>query len=360
MKKIILFIYKYFNNLWYVEDEYGHTESIIERTIFRFWFYPSYWYYLLNKYFRIFEVKEDSNHQNQNNFTHYLTCIIPHHPGIGHQLACWNTALIFSLKYNLKFVHYPLSLKWENFLGFGDGELNYFEVANNQSIKVVNLPRIRRIDEKDNLGHDTLTGIINSERCHSKNILFQLDINHFAYDQTSTAEIIRNKYWKAREKNPIDIYLRKDRLNIACHIRRGDILNINDKSEEFKNRWLGNEYFIKIIQKIKSVLTNRDIDIHLFSQGDIADFSDFKKLGNVLYHLDEDVHQTFHGMVISDILILSPSSFSYKAGMISKAIKIAKYPWWHEIPENYEWLRSNEEGDFNVYPIIDRYSKSSH
>ena len=61
-------------------------------------------------------------------------------------------------------------------------------------------------------------------------------------------------------------------------------------------------------------------------------------------------------MVVADILILSPSSFSYKAGIISRGIKIAKYPWWHEIPNNSEWLRSDEDGNFNPYPILEKYS----
>jgi hypothetical protein len=348
---------KFYYDLYCVEDEYGHKEAIIERTVFRFWVYPSYWRYLFNKYLRKVRLKQYPANGCTNNLSKYLTCIIPHVHGIGHQLACWNTALIFANKYNFKFVHYPLSQDWEDFLGLGEGELNYFTLKNNQDIKIVDLPRIRRIDSKDIDGHYVFNEIINSEIINDKNILFRIKPDHAAYDQTPTAEIFRKKYWMKREKTPINTSLIKNKLNIACHIRRGDILQLNLNPTEFKNRWLANEYFIKVVQRIKSVLVeHNNIDIHLFSQGIISDFSEFEELKNVVYHLNEDPHTTFHSMVVADILILSPSSFSYKAGMISNGLKIAKYPWWHEIPENTEWIRANEDGDFNTQPLIKKYS----
>ena len=347
-----------YNYLYYGEDEYGHQEPRIERSVFKFWIYPSYWNFLLKKYFKKTTLFQHSENNSKKKSLQYLTYIIPHNAGIGHQLACWNTALILSIKYNLKFIHYPLSGSWESFLGLGEEELNYFDIDKNQNIRIVDLPRIRRIDEKDKIGHRIFNEIINSECSNNSNILFRLNPDHFAYDQTSTTEILRSKYWKAREKCPIDLFFRQDRLNIACHVRRGDILRMNSKSKEFNNRYLGNDYFINIIERIKTVLVNCNIDVHIFSQGNIEDFSDFKELDHFIYHLNEDVLTTFHGMVVADILILSPSSFSYKAGIISKGIKVAKYPWWHEIPENSEWIRSNENGEFNTHPLT-RYSKSS-
>ena len=102
------------------------------------------------------------------------------------------------------------------------------------------------------------------------------------------------------------------------------------------------------------------MDIHIFSQGNIVDFREFEKLENVVYHLDEDEYQTFHSMIVADILILSPSSFSYFAGLISKGLKIAKYPWLHEIPEDSEWIHSDENGNFNPRALIERFCKISN
>ena len=43
-----------------------------------------------------------------------------------------------------------------------------------------------------------------------------------------------------------------------------------------------------------------------------------------------------------DILILSKSSFSYKAGLISNNLKIAPSNFWHAYPKNKKWKIINE------------------
>lgn len=358
---------KSMEGLIFVKDEYGHPELRIEKTIFRFWMYPSYWRYL----FRKLAVKWKDYYSNKKTAC-YLTTIIPE-TGIGHQLTCWNTALIFSLKYNFKFVHFPLhaydGVDWESFLGFGDGELNYTDLIRDISIRKVNLPRIRRIDKTDINGHYTVNQIITSEIeavssvPSKKGILFILNPDHFAYDQTKTSEILRDKYWKMRDKKPVKVDLVTDRINIACHVRRGDIMKSNTPNspdlQNFGNRWVDNNYFVKVIKTLKEVLFNHDLNIHIFSQGLLSDFRDYEKFGNVIFHLDEAPNVTFHRMVVADILILSPSSFSYKAGMISRGTKIAKHPWWHEIPSNNEWIRSNEQGEFNIKPIVEKFLSAS-
>ena len=351
------------NSFNYVQDEYGHPELRIERTRFRFWIYPSYWRYFLNRALDI----GGARHRNKvcrNQTVHCITSVAPG-AGIGHQLACWNTALIFSLRYNLNFVHHPLHSSgndnWENFLEFGEGELSHCSVVGDNSVKIVNLPRIWRIDREDIDGHRIFERIVESERLNaSRKILFQLNSDHFAYDQTVTSEVLRKKYWNARAKNPIDSVYREDKLNIACHVRRGDIVREKTKEQDFENlenRWLDNMYFINVINNINEILNEHTVDIHVFSQGSIAEFSEFEELKNVTYHLDLDACLTFHHMATSNILILSPSSFSYKAGMISTGIKIARYPWWHEIPEDSEWIRSSKDGNFSPKPLAERYLK---
>ena len=74
---------------------------------------------------------------------------------------------------------------------------------------------------------------------------------------------------------------------------------------------------------------------------------EFDKFKNVTYHFNEDELASFNNIVLADILILSPSGFSYLAAIISYGLKIARNPWWHYIPEDNEWFRSNSEGVFN-------------
>lgn len=333
---------------------------LIAHSIFRFWIYPSYWRYLFTKFLKKFclwqpKIRMETSHSR------YLTGVPNPYAGIGHQLCNWNAALIFASKYNLNFVHHPLisklkESKWEEFLGFGEGELLYEDVINKKSIKIVKLPRVRW-NTNDTKGHFIVSEIINYAYPGS-NILFYIANDQSVYDYTIVKDILRTKYWNNKKKNFLKCDFRQDKLNIAVHIRRGDILQMNKKDKNFQQRWLDNTYFINIINTIKSQIYD-NIVIHIFSQGKIADFSDFEKIGNVVYHLDEDEYKTFHNMILADILIVSPSSFSYFAGIISPGLKIAKYPWLHELPEDSEWIRSDENGNFNPAALMKRFGKIS-
>ncbi len=331
---------------------------LIAHSIFRFWIYPSYWRYLFTKFLNKFSLWQPQMNV-ETNHSRYLTGVPNLYAGIGHQLCNWNAALIFARKYNLKFVHHPLKLKaskWEEFLGFGEEELLYENIVNTKSIKIVKLPRVWW-HTNDTKGQYIVNEIINYAY-PGNNILFHLANDQSVYDYTVVQDILRTKYWNHKKNNPLKCDFRQDRLNIAVHIRRGDILQMNKKDKNFQQRWLDNSYFINIINIIKSQIDD-NIDIHLFSQGNIADFSDFAKINNVIYHLEADEYQTFHNMIVADILIVSPSSFSYFAGIISQGLKIVKYPWLHELPEDSEWIRSDENGDFNPAALVKRFGKVS-
>ncbi|MEQ8755152.1 MAG: hypothetical protein RID09_16770 [Coleofasciculus sp. G1-WW12-02] len=346
--------------LYLRNNDYGIPEPLINYTPFRFWIYPSYWRYLLAKFLKKLGLWHPESHI-KNIQRRYLTGRPDSLAGMGHQLSNWNAALIYSMKYDLKFVHQPLltagGYNWEEFFNFGDGEVVYDEIIKDQTVKIVKLPRVRWIKE-DDYGQYVIGEIIKSAYPGS-HILFQLQSDCTApnvYDHTPSSEILRLKYWNSRAKNPVECNFKDDGLNIACHVRRGDIVTTNDENVNLRKRWLENSYFIKIVKTITTLLSDKKCYINVFSQGVKENFQDFDQLDNVVYHLDEDQFKTFHSMVVADILILSPSSFSYKAGIISRGIKIAKYPWWHEIPNNSEWLRSDEDGNFNPDPIIERYS----
>lgn len=367
--KLIKYELKMF--LFYRHDNtFGFPEPRIDRTIFRFWRYPAYIKYvflrLLNK-LRLYNSPTSINHQR------YLTSISSPYVGVGHQLANWNATLIYSIKYNLKFIHHPLwglegyplggqiGEKWNNFLGLGKGEIHYKKIINEKNIKRVDLPVIHWHRE-DKTGEFIVNQIIDTAY-PCDNILFHLTsdiVDPCVYDHTSTADILRVKYWSARDREPIVSDFNNDRLNIAVHIRRGDIMKMNTRNKNINERLLSNSYFIKIIKDIQQILSFKAVNIHIFSQGNYSEFNEFNQnLDNVFYHLNEDEFKTFHSMVIADILLLSPSSFSYFAGIISKGIKVAKYPWWHEIPENSEWIRSDIMGNFNESSIIQRFSSNS-
>ena len=116
--------------------------------------------------------------------------------------------------------------------------------------------------------------------------------------------IIRKYYYSTSKPNiPNTNY-------IAIHIRRGDV------NKNMKNRYNSNEYYIKIIKKMRKLYPN--LRIKILSEGTK---NDFKELGNNLdYHLNEELTHSFHMMVRARVLVMAKSSLSYCAAILNENI----------------------------------------
>lgn len=114
------------------------------------------------------------------------------------------------------------------------------------------------------------------------------------------------KIFKENKVNNFD----KNFVNIAIHIRR------ENKADKFKRGTnVPIEIYLQLIDHFSNKINN--LRIHVYSQGDILDFSILNKNNNVIFHLNENIEDTFTSMVFADILVTAPSAFSYTAGLIS-------------------------------------------
>ena len=74
-------------------------------------------------------------------------------------------------------------------------------------------------------------------------------------------------------------------------------------------------------------------EIHILSEGEPELFKAITDIyPDIKLHLSIDIQQTFHMMVIADVLIMSKSSFCYSAGLINKNKVVANNltRWWHK------------------------------
>jgi hypothetical protein len=55
--------------------------------------------------------------------------------------------------------------------------------------------------------------------------------------------------------------------------------------------------------------------------------------------LGGDPTAAFDRLVDSDVLVASPSGFSFIAGLVSQAITLFPAQWWHAIPDEPRWIR---------------------
>lgn len=138
--------------------------------------------------------------------------------------------------------------------------------------------------------------------------------NIHLYDHSLEIKKIK-KIFKAKNKNRFDT----NKKNIAIHIRKNnqyDKKNIKYYKEQ-PGLDVPNEVYKEIIFKLSDIYKNSLI--HIYSQGDINDFN-FINDKNIIFHLNDTVENTFTDFVYADILLISPSAFSYTAGLISDGI----------------------------------------
>lgn len=114
--------------------------------------------------------------------------------------------------------------------------------------------------------------------------------------------------------------------NVAVHIRRGDV-----NRTKYPSRFITNKQYIDLLRKIN---VDNSI-IHIVSEGEEKDFQDIVTEfpnNKVVMHINENIQLSFHHLVMSDVLVLAKSSFSYCAGLLNKNIKIANLitNWWHK------------------------------
>jgi hypothetical protein len=124
------------------------------------------------------------------------------------------------------------------------------------------------------------------------------------------------------------------RVQVAVHLRRGDV----GSSGRFSERFTGDEVVLERLGKVLEVTGKERTKIRLFSEGDPADFRAFADLGADL-HLNDDVFETFHHFVKSDVLFLAKSTFSYLGGILGRNVCVYE-PFWH--PKLPGWLSPDE------------------
>lgn len=214
---------------------------------------------------------------------------------------------------------------------------------------------------------------------HNKeNVLFEsMDNTRFMLHQMTSDEIrkgvsdyIRSCYWYKRESDPIDHGLDTDKINVAVHIRRGDI---QPNHPGVRGRmWIDEQYFLNVMRKVNEL---GDVKFRVYSN--VGEKFDSIRMSGLdvefvlgLNREPEKEFGIFHQMLCSDILIGSPSNFTYILGEMSDIIvlKLERI-----IPHEYQGTNLNysltpysnnvrcidttEEGEFDFNKLKEYVSK---
>lgn len=254
----------------------------------------------------------------------YITCA-GRNDGLGAQVQAILSTILLAKQYNLTYVHTPFKI-----LDHNPGEEKYFETFFNFAMNEKTIDNISNLKLKINefkhsyeIKKEPHTLYI-GQSCHDY-------ADRYPNTYLNIQKMIIDKFLLSSKKD-YPVYYENNKVNIALHIRRGDV-----SQQQNEARFTENFYYKSILEQLLDMTTklNYDVSIHLYSQGKIEDFSELKDF-NINYHLNECLATTFYNLTLADILVMSKSSLSYSAALLSKNIKIYQ-EFWHK-PLN-EWVQ---------------------
>jgi hypothetical protein len=205
------------------------------------------------------------------------------------------------------------SQAWEEFFNLGAGEASAAEIEG-RGYPVIPVPKPHRFSPRSR----RLQVVAH---CHKVT-------NQHPEAWAAIAPAVREKYLLS-PKPELSGY-DDGKVQAAVHLRRGDV----GSSGRFSERFTADELVLARVRRVLDLLGPEQATVRLFSQGQPEDFRAFTDLG-VHLHLNDDVFESFHHFVRSDVLFVAKSTFSYLGGVIGGNVCLYE-PFWH--PPLPEWL----------------------
>lgn len=275
----------------------------------------------------------------------YITQIPNEGAGIGHQIANYNGGLHYAMLFGIPYAYPGFKNKeWDKFLGFGENEISIADLKKD-GYRIRKIPYFNESEESLSL----IRQIIQSYA--GEKVILSVELDQFYQRQYEVIPHIKKKFEEAKARKEDQLIYRKDRVSMAVHIRRGDIVEGQVSGNiSLTKRWLTKEYFENIIKQVAAIIGDK-LDIYLFSQGTNDDYRSFEQYGKVYYCFDMSDKDSFLHMVRADILVISKSSFSYKPALLADGIRICPPDFWHGYPEDEKWIVATEDGRINENSI---------
>jgi hypothetical protein len=270
-------------------------------------------------------------------------------------MANWIAGYWFARQLKLNFAHTPFSQeRWEYFLGFGEHEITTAELIHTRGYHKVVLPLF---DEFSGGQLSFVQDIIHSYR--DQRVVFVAEQDQSFRDHFLIMEDLKNKFYTAPARKSDRLIYSRNTLNIAIHIRRGDVApKSQTKNTNFSMRWQDSSYFINLLSTVLPII-QKPVALYLFSQADPGEFREFEKFKNIHFCTNMEPQDTFLHLVHADILMTSKSSFSYKPALLNNGIKICPRNFWHGYPETDDWILAEEDGTFDagrLIKVLEKYS----
>lgn len=298
----------------------------------------------------------------------HLCLLIPSYrmDGIGIQVLIRIAVLNLARESGTTYIHFPFleiehqhidpdgknmsqeawSIIWEKFFNISHEEHSITDLKN--SIGIAKLSEKMKyestvfLDPKD--GEEKgLIKLVNKIRGKAKgSYIFSLGLVRQSkecnlYLSSNTVAELQSKFHIGNYQAKGEIY-DPSYTNVAIHIRRGDVwdnIKKGNTAKRFTDRLLDEEFYYDLIEKINSNLgsIDRPLRIHIFSDGEEADFGrikqnqhcfelkakDNKTISEIYLHLRESTLDSLYYLIKAPILFPAKSTFSVVAIILGQS-----------------------------------------
>lgn len=267
----------------------------------------------------------------------YLTCVPHPTTGFGHRFAEWNTGLVVARRLKLPFLNAGIGSPWDDELGISGHFPDAASYLKRTRPRIIHLPSVEwhsRSETVQEISALAATAVGTSE----PTVIFLADGQNLYRQSDSTGEL-RTMYWgRAGSKSTASPEYGR-MIRVAVHVRRGDVLVYKAlKILEWRERHVEVSWFEAVLRAVVAGLGDRKFSVEIHSQGEPDSLKTLGHFGETSFLLDRDPIWTFHQMASADILVTSPSGFSFTAGLMNHGLKLARTPWWHDIPMTEDWI----------------------
>jgi hypothetical protein len=218
--------------------------------------------------------------------------------GLGSQLQCNLWTILYAIHHGFTFHYTPIKKIDHNY----DNDPEF----------------INRVEDLFNLANTYPIYKEPKSVSYFKQVYSELRKNISIYATPERLKELRNAFWKNKNKN----FFNNNKFNVAVHIRRP-----NSHDNRTKVSTTPDLYYLNIIKSIRSEHKDKDLQFHIYSQGDLNNFEIYKgktdsndKKDDTCLHINEEIVSTFIAMVSADILVTSQISFSYSAALLNENI----------------------------------------
>jgi hypothetical protein len=268
-----------------------------------------------------------------------LEALIHPYPGIGHQLAGWISGDLWARDLGLPFSGGTLTQDDHDVFAFpkagGRGE----------KTKVVHLTSVN--DESDPRSLTVLRGQVNraSAKWPGQRIQFRLALDQPRWDQTQASASVRAAVLNGSQGQLLRVLESDSAPYIALHVRRGDVGIGAAGGSTGHSRWVDESWYVELVRRLRENPHLTDMDVRAYALGSASDFPALAKEG-VELHLGGERDADFIELCAARVLVAAPSSFSFTAGLASRGVVVAQWPWWHNVPNEGRWVRASVAGTF--------------